>query len=113
MKILRATFLFGASVFFAVVVGCATRNTQHRTRSTYNVRDFGATGDGKTKDTAAFQKALDACAVNGGGDVVVPPGNYLIGSVQMGFGTILRLLATNSVIIGSGDASDYPSMDIR
>jgi len=78
----------------------------------YNVRDFGATGDGATKDTAAFQKALDACAVNGGGEVLVPAGTYLIGSVQMGNQTILRL-AKDSVIHGSGDLEDYPMMDIR
>lgn len=100
-----------ASVLLAVVlVGCAT--TQYATRKTYNVRDFGATGDGVTKDTVAFQKALDACAVHGGGDVMVPAGNYLIGSVQLGYGTIVRL-ETNSVIIGSGDTNDYPMMDIR
>jgi hypothetical protein len=46
----------------------------------FNVRDFGATGDGTTKDTAAFQKTLDTCAVSGGGDVLVPAEKYLIGS---------------------------------
>ncbi len=110
------TFLLAATVFALAIAGCATtqtRNTQNAKRTVYNVRDFGAVGDGTTKDTAAFQKALDACAVNGGGDVMVPAGNYLIGSVQLGYGTILRLQATNSVIIGSGDAGDYPSMDIR
>ena len=108
-------FLLAATVFAAAIVGCATtqtRNTEHGTRFTYNVRDFGAVGDGTTKDTVAFQKALDACAVGGGGDVMVPAGKYLIGSVQMGYETILRL-ETNSVIIGSGDAADYPTMDIR
>lgn len=39
-----------------------------RFRRTYHIRDFGAIGDGVTKDTAAFQRALDACAVNGGGE---------------------------------------------
>ena len=34
-----------------------------------NVLSFGATGDGKTKDTLAFQAALDACAEAGGGTV--------------------------------------------
>ena len=78
----------------------------------YNVRDFGAVGDGETKDTAAFQRALDACAVNGGGDVIVPAGKYLIGSVQMGDRTILRL-EKDSILIGSGDIADYPMMDVR
>jgi polygalacturonase len=52
------------------------------TKPPLNVRNFGAVGDGTNKDTSAFQKALDACAVSGGGEVLVPPGNYLIGSVR-------------------------------
>lgn len=43
-----------------------------------NVRDFGARGDSTTDDTAAFQKALDACGAAGGGTVFVPNGRYLI-----------------------------------
>lgn len=42
---------------------------------TFNVRDFGATGDGTTNDTAAVQAAVTAAA---GGVVVFPPGTYLI-----------------------------------
>ena len=103
-------FLLMATVFALAIVGCAT--TQHAVRAVFNVRDFGAVGDGATKDTVAFQKALDTCAISGGGDVMVPEGNYLIGSVQMGCATTLRL-ETNSVIIGSGDTNDYPMMDIR
>jgi polygalacturonase len=78
----------------------------------YSGRDFGAAGDGTTKDTAAFQKALDTCAVNGGGEVLVPAGQYLIGSVQLGTRTILRL-EKDSVITGSPDLDDYPLVDIR
>ncbi|HVM61939.1 MAG TPA: glycosyl hydrolase family 28 protein [Verrucomicrobiae bacterium] len=82
------------------------------THPAISVRDLGATGDGTNKDTVAFQKALDTCAVNGGGEVIVPAGNYLIGSVQMGTHTILRL-EKDSVIIGSGDTNDYPMLDVR
>jgi hypothetical protein len=78
----------------------------------FSVRDFGATGDGATKDTIAFQKALDACAVNGGGEVLVPAGRYLVGSVQIGYRTTLRL-DKDSVIVGSPDAADYPMIDVR
>lgn len=43
----------------------------------YSVRDHGAIGDGKTDDTAAFQKALDVAGKAGGGVVYAPRGNYL------------------------------------
>src|SRR6478736_4813029 len=97
-------------VFALVAAGCAT--VPQKPPAVFSVRDFGAVGDGASKDTVAFQKALDTCAVNGGGEVFVSAGNYLIGSVQMGNRTILRL-ETNSVIIGSGDTNDYPMMDVR
>src|SRR5882757_2450363 len=47
---------------------------------TLNVRDYGATGDGTTKDTAAIQRTIDRCAVLGGGEVLIPAGNYLTGA---------------------------------
>lgn len=42
----------------------------------YNVRDYGAKGDGQGDDTAAFQAALDAATKAGGGTVLAPRGNY-------------------------------------
>ena len=43
-----------------------------------NVKDFGAVGDGKTLDTAAIQRAIDA-----GGVVNFPPGTYLTGTLYL------------------------------
>jgi polygalacturonase len=71
------------------------------------VRTLGATGDGTTKDTAAFQKALDAAADAGGGDVLVPAGKYLVGSVEIKSNTTLHL-DSGAAILGSPDAADYP-----
>jgi polygalacturonase len=72
-----------------------------------DVRSVGAVGDGKTKDTAAFQKALDDCASRGGGEVVVPAGEYLIGSIELKSNTTLRL-DKDARLIGSPDLDDYP-----
>lgn len=47
----------------------------------YDVRDYGAKGDGVTKDTAAIQRAIDAAEAAGGGTVEVPAGRYLTGSI--------------------------------
>ena len=46
----------------------------------FNVRDFGAKGDGVTDDTAAFQAAIDAVAAQGAGKIIVPysPKGYRI-----------------------------------
>lgn len=46
---------------------------------TISVRDFGAKGDGKTDDTAAFQKAMDTSTQAGGGVVYAPRGSYFFG----------------------------------
>src|SRR3984885_7949152 len=56
-----------------------------------HVQGFGAAGDGKTDDTAAFQKALDAGAQHGGGTVYAPPGRYLLkGALNLRGGVTLR-----------------------
>jgi len=77
-----------------------------------NVRDFGAVGDGVAKDTAAIQQAIDRCSVLGGGEVVVPAGNYLIGAVALRSNVTLRLEAA-ATISGSPDYADYPVTQVR
>jgi polygalacturonase len=48
-----------------------------------NVRNFGATGDGKTIDTPAINRAIEAAASSGGGTVVVPAGVYACYSIHL------------------------------
>ena len=77
-----------------------------------NVRDFGATADGITKDTLAVQQALDRAAMLGGGEVFVPAGGYLIGAIRIGSNTTLRL-DSEAVLLGSPDLGDYPLTQVR
>jgi polygalacturonase len=49
----------------------------------YDVRSFGASGDGKTLDTAAINRAIDAAAAGGGGTVAFPAGVYLSASIHL------------------------------
>ncbi len=68
-----------------------------------NVKDFGAVGDGKTDDTAAFQKALDQAGNAGGGIVNVPTGSYRIDGTLVIPGSV-TLLGTYRVPPLAGSA---------
>ena len=49
----------------------------------FNVRTYGATGDGKTVDTPAINKAIEAVAAAGGGTLVFPAGTYLCFTIHL------------------------------
>jgi len=72
----------------------------------YNVRDFGAKGDGTTLDTAAVQAAIDACNKDQGGTVLVPAGTFVIGTVEMKSNVTLHITAGGK-LLGSGDGKQY------
>jgi polygalacturonase len=55
----------------------------HGTEAVFNVRKFGATGDGKTVDTPAINKAIDAVAAAGGGTLVFPAGTYMCFTIRL------------------------------
>lgn len=79
------------SVFFTLVLGISAFASENS--RDFNVRDFGAKGDGLTFDTQAIQKALDACAKSGG-TVQFPPGTYL--------SKPLRLHSKTTVLLDAG-----------
>ena len=62
-----------------------------RTRGFYNIRDFGARGDGRSDDTNAFRSAMAVLASNNGGTLTVPDGEYIITSpVPLPSGIIIQ-----------------------
>ena len=66
----------------------------------YNVRAFGAVGDGKNLDNPSIDRAIDACAKAGGGTVYVPAGTYLSGSIHLQSQINLHL-AAGATILGA------------
>ena len=77
---------------------------------TFNIRDFGAKGDGQTLDTQAVQAAIDACSNDKGGRVLVPAGTFLIGTVEMKSNVTLHISAEGT-LMGSTHSGDYHPAD--
>ncbi len=74
---------------------------------TFNITDYGAVGDGHTKNTKAFADAIKACVEAGGGRVVVPAGVWLTGAIELKNNLDLHL-EQGAVIQFSENYDDYP-----
>lgn len=108
----RSAVIGGASLLFSAVASASAEAPENR--SFLDARKLGAVGDGKTDDTAALQRALDAAAETSGA-VFVPPGVYLVhelhirpGIALVGIpawnysgpgGSVLRLVNGNSTCL--------------
>ncbi|OXB06380.1 glycoside hydrolase [Flavobacterium plurextorum] len=79
----------------------------HFPDKTYNIKDFGAVADAKTSNTLVFEKAIKACASNGGGKVLVPNGKYLTGPIHLESNVNLHL-EDNAEILFSLNPKEYP-----
>ncbi|MHC4117713.1 MAG: glycoside hydrolase family 28 protein [Planctomycetota bacterium] len=70
------------------------------------ITDFGAVGGGKILCTDAVRKAVAACHKAGGGQVVVPPGRFLVGAIHLRSNVNLHV-ATGAVLLFSREPRDY------
>lgn len=74
----------------------------------YDVRDFGATGDGKTLDHIAINRAIDSCVAHGGGRVVLSGGGtYLCGSIRMKSNVELHISAGATILAAPAEMKAY------
>ncbi len=94
------------SVMFATIGFAETPGTLNVPEASYDVRSFGAIGDGVTLSTPALQAAIDRCNTNGGGAVLVAGGHYLTGTLYLKSNVCLRIDA-GAAILGSTRDSDY------
>ncbi len=104
-EILKAGVQLGAASLLASVSGCASPFSRRRV---FDIRDYGAVGDGKTLDTAAIQRAVDAAAASGTSARVLVRGgkHYLIGAIELK-GAIDFHLADDAELLVSTDPKDF------
>jgi polygalacturonase len=106
----RRDFL-GVGAAFLAAAGAPTATSAERT-CFVDVRQFGATGDGKTVDSPAINKAIETVAASGGGTLCFPAGTYLCYSIRLKSNVALWLtqgatiLAADSPEDGNGKGYD-------
>lgn len=99
--VLGTTHLFGRDNQALVAAG-----NQAARAKVFNVKSYGAVGDGAAMDTEAIQKTIDACHAEGGGVVRVPAGDFQIGTIWLRSNITLSL-DYGANLLGSQNIADY------
>ncbi|MFI7122350.1 glycoside hydrolase family 28 protein [Amycolatopsis sp. NPDC049868] len=99
----------GGALFtvFSLVAGLAVAFPSGAAAATFNVKDYGAKGNGTTVDSPAIDRAISAAAAARGGIVDFPPGTYLARTIHLKSDITLNLRA-GAKIIASGSGMDAP-----
>ena len=79
---------------------------------TFDITTFGALPDGKTLNTAAIAKAIEACAKSGGGRVLVPAGRFLTGAIHLESNVELHV-SEGATLLFDTHPSSYPLVFTR
>jgi len=82
-----------------------TLSTAAQQTNVFNVKSYGATGDGKTLDTSAINKTIETAAAAGGGTVYFPTGNYLSVSIHLR-SNIALYLDHGATIVAASTSND-------
>ncbi len=114
MEITRKNFLFQSVALMAPslgtsaplgLVGFDRAPSSGEVPPTLNVKQYGAKGDGRSKDTSAIQASIDA-ASRSGGMVYLPPGSYVSGTLHLK-SLVTLFLAPGATLLASRDDKDF------
>lgn len=101
-------FVAGIISSLSIAILAGTVATAQRS---FNVTGFGAVGDGKQINTAAIQRAIDACGP-GGDTVLIPKGVFVSGTLKLRSGITLCVVE-GAVLKGSPYFKDYPLNQVQ
>ena len=100
--------LFLTLLFVSLAIIRARAAESPGSAGVFDVRQFGAKGDGRTLDTAAIQRTLDECGTAGGGIVRFPAGTYLSQPIFIRAGMTLQL-ETGATLQATDKRADFVS----
>lgn len=100
----------GAFFLLWIFCACVSHGADLTRKEGYNIVDFGAVSDGKTINTKSIQAAIDKCAADGGGEVIVPNGNFRTGTIFLKHNVVLYL-SPSAVLSGSTHKEDYAAAE--
>jgi hypothetical protein len=108
-RVSRRVFLGTSVLAVTGLTGWASAATSPSAH-VFDVRHFGAAGDGTTNDTRALQDAIDASRDTAGAVVLLPRGRWLSGTLRLHSDVTIEL-AAGCVLLASGDDDDFASHD--
>jgi exo-poly-alpha-galacturonosidase len=109
---MRRRHVWAVVCVLSVVYAVQAAQNQAVDAKRYVITDYGAVGDGQTVNTQAIQKAIDTCAAEGGGVVVIPSGTFLSGAIFLKQGVNLHV-EKDGVLKGTTQLADYRLVQSR
>jgi polygalacturonase len=112
MKTAGVLFLLFLANFILVSGQEPSADNAKRNVKVFNIKDYGAVGDGLVLNTESINKTINACAETGGGTVLVPAGRFLTGTVQLK-SNITLFLDKDATIMATDDLSQFKGANVK